>query len=239
MKSSFISYAREDFSTAKRLYQDLKSADVNAWLDQEDLLPGQDRRRVIEDTIRRSAYVIILMSKHSAGHDLQSFQAPTGLPEGIFEKISFKAESDYPTDFSGRLDQIDEETSAYRDLQSLRAPSGTPDGTFSKVNPTTDEDCLFTDFAEEPPESVRSTYQIGLLEKMWAFGIIGKTLLSILQLVSVTILLTFILGGVTAAADSDSVVGLVVGLFLTFAACFPVVHFLIASAKARGKRTQS
>ncbi len=36
----FISYAKEDYETAKRLYDDLKEAGAEPWLDDEDLLSG-------------------------------------------------------------------------------------------------------------------------------------------------------------------------------------------------------
>jgi hypothetical protein len=38
----FISYAREDYNLAKRLYVSLSSLGINAWLDRENLLPGQN-----------------------------------------------------------------------------------------------------------------------------------------------------------------------------------------------------
>ena len=37
----FISYAREDFPAAKRIYDELRRAGVEPWLDKESLLPGQ------------------------------------------------------------------------------------------------------------------------------------------------------------------------------------------------------
>jgi hypothetical protein len=43
----FISYARKDKEVARSLYNDLKNAGVQAWLDTEDLLPGQNWKREI------------------------------------------------------------------------------------------------------------------------------------------------------------------------------------------------
>ena len=43
----FISYAREDFAKAKRLYEDLKEARIIPWLDKESLLPGQQWKTAI------------------------------------------------------------------------------------------------------------------------------------------------------------------------------------------------
>ncbi|MGB7953108.1 MAG: TIR domain-containing protein [Candidatus Nitrosopolaris sp.] len=37
-----ISYAREDFDAAMRLYNELKNAGLNAWLDKYKMLPDQN-----------------------------------------------------------------------------------------------------------------------------------------------------------------------------------------------------
>ena len=61
----FISYAREDSDTAKRLRTDLKDAGLNPWLDKEELLGGQNWKNQIEDAISKSRYFIPLFSKTS------------------------------------------------------------------------------------------------------------------------------------------------------------------------------
>ncbi len=61
----FISYAREDIETAKRLYGDLKSHKINAWLDVDNLLPGQNWRAEIKKTILNSTFFIALLSSNS------------------------------------------------------------------------------------------------------------------------------------------------------------------------------
>ncbi len=61
----FISYAREDYETAKRLYDDLKSAGLIPWMDDEDLLPGQNWELTITKAIKSSRYFIALLSKES------------------------------------------------------------------------------------------------------------------------------------------------------------------------------
>ncbi|BBO84659.1 hypothetical protein DSCO28_52250 [Desulfosarcina ovata subsp. sediminis] len=65
MPTVFISYAREDQEQAKRLYKDLKHAGTQPWLDVEDLLPGQKWRAAIRQTIRKSDFVVILLSSRS------------------------------------------------------------------------------------------------------------------------------------------------------------------------------
>ncbi len=61
----FISYAREDIETAKKLYHDLKQAGVSPWMDKEDLLPGQNWRMLIPKAIQESKYFLAVLSSHS------------------------------------------------------------------------------------------------------------------------------------------------------------------------------
>jgi sugar lactone lactonase YvrE len=61
----FISYAREDYIAAERLYDDLERAGLNPWLDKKKLLPGQNWKDEIEDAISKSRYFIPLFSKTS------------------------------------------------------------------------------------------------------------------------------------------------------------------------------
>ena len=61
----FISYAREDRDMARRLYVDLKKAGVTPWFDEKNLLPGQRWKVVIPQEIRKSSYLIAVLSSHS------------------------------------------------------------------------------------------------------------------------------------------------------------------------------
>ncbi|MCP4345057.1 MAG: TIR domain-containing protein [Desulfobacterales bacterium] len=61
----FISYAREDIETARKLYHDLKKAGVNPWLDKEELIPGQNWKLTVTREIKECRYFIALMSSHS------------------------------------------------------------------------------------------------------------------------------------------------------------------------------
>jgi hypothetical protein len=58
----FLCYAREDAALAKRLYADLKAAGLSPWMDTEDLLPGQKWKHLINEALKRSSYVLILLS---------------------------------------------------------------------------------------------------------------------------------------------------------------------------------
>ncbi len=61
----FISYAREDIKTARNLYDDLKKADISPWLDQENLLVGQNWKEGIRLAINESDYFLALLSTRS------------------------------------------------------------------------------------------------------------------------------------------------------------------------------
>ena len=61
----FISYAREDFEHAHRLYNDLKSAGLNPWLDKEELLPGQNYDKEIRNSVRKSRFFLPVFSSAS------------------------------------------------------------------------------------------------------------------------------------------------------------------------------
>ncbi len=64
-KKVFISYAREDIEKALNLYHDLKDAGLIPWIDDEDLLPGQNWKTIIQREIRESRYFIAVLSKAS------------------------------------------------------------------------------------------------------------------------------------------------------------------------------
>jgi hypothetical protein len=61
----FISYAREDTEVANRLYNDLKMAGLEPWLDTQSLLAGQNWKVAIKDAIKNSRYFIPLLSSNS------------------------------------------------------------------------------------------------------------------------------------------------------------------------------
>lgn len=61
----FLSYAREDAEVARRLRDDLETAGIKVWFDQDALMPGQRWRREITLAIRSADYFLILLSRHS------------------------------------------------------------------------------------------------------------------------------------------------------------------------------
>ncbi len=61
----FISYAKEDYETAKRLYNDLKLAGIEPWIGKKDIQAGQNWKYEIRKTIRESSYFLALLSSKS------------------------------------------------------------------------------------------------------------------------------------------------------------------------------
>ena len=61
----FISYAREDYGIAKKLYDDLKAGGVDPWMDKFDLLPGQKWKSAVSSAIKSCQYFLLLLSSTS------------------------------------------------------------------------------------------------------------------------------------------------------------------------------
>lgn len=61
----FVSYAKEDYETAKKIYDFLLERGYDVWLDKEKLLPGQDWNTEIRQSLRKSDFVILLLSNIS------------------------------------------------------------------------------------------------------------------------------------------------------------------------------
>jgi hypothetical protein len=60
----FISYARSDQAKAHDLYKRLISDGLDAWIDKENLLPGQDWELEIRKFIRKADVIIVCLSKN-------------------------------------------------------------------------------------------------------------------------------------------------------------------------------
>ena len=61
----FISYAKEDVKKAKSLYKMLFENNIRAWIDIEELDPGENWDAGIRQAIRDCQYVIVLLSNNS------------------------------------------------------------------------------------------------------------------------------------------------------------------------------
>lgn len=61
----FLSYAKEDLRSARRLYEALRQEGINVWFDKESLKPGQQFEPTIKLAIRESQYFLALLSSRS------------------------------------------------------------------------------------------------------------------------------------------------------------------------------
>jgi len=59
----FISYAREDLAQVEILYNSLKVAGFEPWLDVKDILPGQNWKQALSETITKSDYFLACLSE--------------------------------------------------------------------------------------------------------------------------------------------------------------------------------
>jgi hypothetical protein len=60
--SVFVSYAREDVGPARQLCAALQAAGFEPWIDEENLLPGQDWDREIKRALRKSDFCVVCLS---------------------------------------------------------------------------------------------------------------------------------------------------------------------------------
>lgn len=61
----FLAYGKEDRTKVKKLARDLKKAGFEPWMDEEQLLPGQNWPRAIQRAIEVSDFFVICFSRHS------------------------------------------------------------------------------------------------------------------------------------------------------------------------------
>lgn len=61
----FLCYAHDDKPAVRELYQRLCADGIDAWLDEKNLLPGQDWQREIHQAVRKSDVVIVCLSRGS------------------------------------------------------------------------------------------------------------------------------------------------------------------------------
>jgi hypothetical protein len=61
--SVFLSYAREDRAAVRLLKAQLEAANIDTWMDEEDLEPGDNFRQVIHDNIKNASFFIAIISR--------------------------------------------------------------------------------------------------------------------------------------------------------------------------------
>lgn len=61
----FLSYAKEDQATVKKLYDDLQAAGFEPWMDTVKLMPGQNWPQVIQQAIDVTDFILVNFSHRS------------------------------------------------------------------------------------------------------------------------------------------------------------------------------
>ena len=67
--TTFLSYARKDSQVTLKLASDLKAMDVDVWLDQVDIPPGERWDRAVEAALKRSTRLIVILSPASVASE--------------------------------------------------------------------------------------------------------------------------------------------------------------------------
>jgi hypothetical protein len=63
----FLCHGKEDKSSVRHLYHRLQAVGIEPWLDEEQILPGQDWKLEITRAVRQSDIVLVCLSRTSVG----------------------------------------------------------------------------------------------------------------------------------------------------------------------------
>ena len=66
---TFISYSRADAEFALKLANDMRAAGINIWLDQLDIPPGARWDRAVEDALKTSGRILVVLSPTSSSSE--------------------------------------------------------------------------------------------------------------------------------------------------------------------------
>ncbi len=61
----FLCHAREDLGAVKQLHERLKTSGFSPWLDETNILPGQNRNNEIKKIIKKAGFALICVSEKS------------------------------------------------------------------------------------------------------------------------------------------------------------------------------
>lgn len=65
----FLSYAKEDLVTAEKIFNALRRTNRPVFFDKDALIPGMDWRHEIEEKVRSSQLIVILLSQRSVSKE--------------------------------------------------------------------------------------------------------------------------------------------------------------------------
>ena len=85
----FVSYASADKAAARALMEGLRSRNLDVWLDEYELYPGGHWAESIRTAISASAYLLLLLSKHSVHSHWLSYETEIVLKELQSRDVTF------------------------------------------------------------------------------------------------------------------------------------------------------
>jgi TIR domain len=83
MKHFFISYSHADSDFVEELISELKSNDLEIWLDHDKLTPGKNWRTGIDEAIAQSLAVIVVMSQTARQSEYVTYEWAYGMGKDI------------------------------------------------------------------------------------------------------------------------------------------------------------
>lgn len=159
----FLCHASGDKPPVRDLYKRLTAEGVDAWLDQEKLLPGQDWRMEIPRAVRDADVVVICLSKRSItkeGYVQKEIKFALDIaeekPEGTIFLIPARLEDCLVPDRLNRWQWVDlyEENGFIKLLRSLKLRADAVDASV--------EPALYVDSAKETDHKLEQWYTEGL-----------------------------------------------------------------------------
>lgn len=160
---AFLCHASGDKPPVRELYKRLKAEGVDAWLDQENLLPGQDWRMEIPRAVREADVVVICLSKKSItkeGYVQREIKFALDIaeekPEGTIFLIPARLEDCVVPERLNRWQWVDlyEENGFIKLLRSLKLRANAVDASV--------EPALYVDSAKETDRKLEQWYTEGL-----------------------------------------------------------------------------
>ncbi len=82
--SIFLAYAREDEDMVKQLYHTLKENDLQPWMDQEDLSPGENWKETTDKALKNARFFLACLSHqstHKSGYGQRELRIALGEAE--------------------------------------------------------------------------------------------------------------------------------------------------------------
>jgi hypothetical protein len=122
--SAFFSYSRADGEFALKLAKDLRAAGANVWIDQLDIDPGTSWDRAVEDALKRSPRILVILSPTAVGSNNVSDEISFALSKQKLVIPVLYRECELPLRLA-RLQHIDFRADYAHGLKALSRALGT------------------------------------------------------------------------------------------------------------------